>query len=407
MKICLINNLYKPFNRGGAEKITETIVNGLIKSGHDVFVITTKPYGKSPISNEQSKTYYLNSLYYNLNKLPKSSRLFWQIWNMFNFVGYFKIKNILTAEKCGAVITNNLMGVGFLTPLAIRSLKIKHLHIAHDIQLIHPSGVIYFDKEGMIDGLFTKIYSAICRFLFNSPQAVIFPSNWLKDFYIKKNFFKRSKIVVLPNPVDCLKAVISTPDGEPGEKSLKDENCKYKGFLPAVEMTKKIPFKFLFLGQIEKHKGVFLLIGAFNKIQEKYPEVELLIAGTGSQLETARQQAGDNKNIKFLGWPGDVEANKLLYAADCLVYPSLVYENCPNAIQRALAAGLPVLASDLGGIPELLNQNAGLLFKPADIDDLVEKMAWMIENRHSFQFAVQAGFKVENYIKELEKIIKL
>ena len=380
MKICLINNLYKPFNRGGAEKITETIANGLIKDGHEVFVITTKPYGKSPISNERPKIYYLNSLYYNLNKLPKSSRLFWQIWNMFNFVGYFKIKNILTAEKCDAVITNNLMGVGFLTPLAIKSLKIKHLHIAHDIQLIHPSGLMYYGEEGIIDGFFSKIYAGICRVLFNSPPAIIFPSNWLRDFYVKRNFFKKSKIIVLPNPAEIAQ-------GQEGKRSGS--------------------FKFLFSGQIEKHKGVFLLIDAFNKIAKKYTEVELLVAGGGTQLEAARQRAGDNKNIKFLGWSGDEAADKLLYAADCLVYPSLVYENCPNAIQRALAVGLPILASDLGGIPELVNKNAGLLFKPADIDDLVEKMAWMIENRHSFQVAVQAGFKIENYIKELEKIIKL
>ena len=102
----------------------------------------------------------------------------------------------------------------------------------------------------------------------------------------------------------------------------------------------------------------------------------------------------------------------MLYAADCLVYPSLVYENCPNAIQRALAAELPVLASDLGGIPELLNQNAGVLFKPADMDDLAKKIEWMIENRNNLNNLIQAGrrqasaFKIENYIKELESLIK-
>jgi len=45
---------------------------------------------------------------------------------------------------------------------------------------------------------------------------------------------------------------------------------------------------------------VFLLINAFNKIKEKYPEVELLIVGDGSQLESARRQADNNNNIKFL-----------------------------------------------------------------------------------------------------------
>ena len=154
MKICLINNLYRPFNRGGAEKVCETIVKGLIKAGHEVFIITTKPRDQLSIINYQLPIYYLNSLYYNLNKLPKFLRIFWHFWDLFNFASYFKIKKILQAEKCGAVITNNLMGAGFLTPLAIRSLNIKHLHIAHDIQLIYTSGFAYYGEERMIDNFF-------------------------------------------------------------------------------------------------------------------------------------------------------------------------------------------------------------------------------------------------------------
>ena len=166
-------------------------------------------------------------------------------------------------------------------------------------------------------------------------------------------------------------------------------------------------FKFLFLGQIEKHKGVFLLIEAFNKIKEKYPAVELLMAGVGSQVDRAREKAIGNNNIKFLGWPDDETADKLLATADCLVYPSLVYENCPNAIQRALAADLPVIGSDLGGIPELVNKNTGILFMPADEDDLREKIEWMIKNKNSFKIQAKAGAKVEDYIKELKDLMKI
>ena len=182
MKICLINNLYKPFNRGGAEKIVETIANGLIKAGHNVFIITTKPSGgKTRIINFKFQIYYLNSLYFNLNRLPKFLRFFWQIWNLFNFVNYFKIKKILNKEKCQAVITNNLMGLGFLTPLAIRRLKIKQIHIVHDIQLIHPSGLLCFGQENIINGQWSRNYAGLTSKLFASPRAVIFPSRWLRD----------------------------------------------------------------------------------------------------------------------------------------------------------------------------------------------------------------------------------
>jgi len=389
MKICLISNLYKPFNRGGAEKVCETIVDGLIKAGHEVFLITTKPRSKSAIINQRPPVYYINSFYYNLNKLPKFFRLFWQIWNIFNLVSYFKIKNILRNEKCDLVITNNLMGIGFLTPLLLRRLKVKHLHIVHDIQLVHPSGLVYYGKEGIIDSFFSKFYTSICRNLFSSPLLVIFPSQWLKGLYLKRKFFVKSKINVLPNPVEVSRKMINP-------RQPNNNN-----------------FTFLFLAQVEKHKGVFLLIEAFDKIKEKYSGIEVLIVGNGSKIKEAGLKAEGNKNIKFLGWPGDEAVDKLLGRADCLVYPSLVYENCPNAIQRALMAGLPVIGSDLGGICELLSNGAGILFKPANLLDFIKKIEWVINNKNNIINIAQAGqrralvLSVENYIKEFEEILKL
>ena len=356
--------------------MAETISDGLLKAGHEVFIITTKPHSELRVASCELRVYYLTSLYYNLNKLPMFIRPFWHAWNLFNFVNYLKIKKILAAEKCQAVITNNLMGAGYLTARAIKSLKIKHIHIAHDIQLVHPSGLMYYGEEGIADSLFAKIYAGLCRQLFSSPDAVIFPSRWLKDFYLKRNFFPDSKILVLPNPVDKL---------------------------PQPSQERSGNFKFIFIGQIEKHKGVFLLISAFNQIKDKYPEAELLIVGNGARLEQARSQAAANKNIKFLGWPGDEAADKLLSEADCLVYPSLVYENCPNAIQRAVAARLPVIASDLGGIPELINKNTGRLFKPADANDLAEKMLIALEGK--LKVFTQITPQLDNYIIELSKII--
>jgi len=384
MKICLINNLYQPFNRGGAERVVETIANGLIKAGHEVFIICTKPrFSKLRITNYKLRIYYLNSLYYNLNKLPKFFRLVWHLWDMFDIVGYFKIKKILQRENCDAVITNNLMGLGFLAPRAIRKLKIRQLHLAHDLQLIHPSGLLYYGREKAIDSYSARNYAGLMSRIVDSPDIVIFPSRWLLDMHLDKIFFIKSKRLVLPNPVAAAPAAgTKRPGGN---------------------------FKFLFIGQIEEHKGVFLLIEAFKTIKRKYPEAELTIAGNGSKRTEAEALGA---GVKFLDWPGEAAADKLLSSSHCLVYPSLVYENCPNAIQRALAAGLPVLASELGGIPELLSKNAGILFKPADVIDLENKMEWLINNKNNLSAIIEASqakaelFKTENYLKEILPLLK-
>ena len=383
MKICLINNLYQPYNRGGAERVTETIANGLVRAGYEVFIVCTKPrFAKLRITNYELRIYYLNSLYYYLDEFPKFLRLVWHLWDMFDLVNYFKVKRILRRENCDAVITNNLMGLGFLAPRAIRKLKIRQLHLAHDLQLIHPSGLLYYGREKAIDSYSARNYAGLMSRIVDSPDIVIFPSRWLLDMHLDKIFFIKSKRLVLPNPVAAAPAAgTKRPGGN---------------------------FKFLFIGQIEEHKGVFLLIEAFKTIKRKYPEAELTIAGNGSKRTEAEALGA---GVKFLDWPGEAAADKLLSSSHCLVYPSLVYENCPNAIQRALAAGLPVLASELGGIPELLSKNAGILFKPADVEKLAEKMEWIINNQENLNEIITAGkekaalFGIDNYLKEILKLI--
>lgn len=376
-----MNNLYKPYARGGAEKVMETIADGLIQAGHEVFIIATKPRREAKSVDGGLRAYYLNSFYYNLNKLPKFLRFFWQIWNIFNFINYFKVKKILKAEKCDAVITNNLMGLGLLVPRAIRKLKIKHLHLAHDIQLVHPSGLIYFGKEKLINSLETKIYSSFCRLVFGSPDAIISPSRWLLEKHLDAKFFPKAKKIAMHNPAAV--ADLIKPEKKNGI------------------------FTFLFVGQIEKHKGALLMVEAFKKI--KAGLAELVIAGDGVELEQTKAAAGPG--VKFLGRVSQEKVSELLFKVDCLIYPSLTYENCPDVIERALASGLPVIGSDLGGTSELLAGGAGILFKPADADDLAEKMQWVIENKNNLTQIIKAGeekakeFKVENYIKELEELI--
>lgn len=384
MKICLFNNLYKPFNRGGAEKITESLAEGLKRAGHEVFIITTRPWFKSGAAAGGMKIYRLKSLYSHLKSFPKAFRFFWHLWDLFNLVNYFKIKRILKQENCRLAITNNLMGLGLLTPRALKKLKIKQVHLAHDIQLIHPSGLVYWGKEDLIDSLPARNYAGLCSRLFDSPDIVIFPSLWLRDLHLAKIFFVKSRRLILPNPIEAAPY-------QPGEKTAAG-------------------FKFLFLGQIEEHKGVFLLLEAFQKLAREHDGLELLFVGSGSRLADLKKLAGSGP-VKFLDWPDEAEVNRLLKESDLLVYPSLCYENCPNAIQRAFAAGLPVLAADLGGISELLSRNAGLLFKPGDAADLAAKMAWALNNPEALKALAEAGkekaalSQADSYIKELLSLI--
>ena len=446
MKICLINNLYKPYNRGGAERIVELIARGLQNQGHDVFVITTLPVGKKhenppplppplklwrtrklrragtkirqseagPLLAEKHEIYYISALYYNLNFLPKFLRLFWHVGDMFDVGSYFRVKSILKKEKPDIVMTHNLKGVGYLIPKAIRSLSIRHIHTLHDIQLLHPSGLMIHNKERKVDSNLSKMYANVCCWLFNSPDTVISPSKWLMKMHVDRGFFKESEKVVIPNPsppADA-KSLAGKPAPLPlrwergagiNGRILRDSSLSHD---KVVGEGQGGGFRFLYIGQIEEHKGILFLIKVFKMLREDLEDAscELVIVGDGSKLKQAQKLAGNDGRIKFLGKISHKDLQVMMQKYNALVVPSLCYENSPTVIYEALSAGLPVIASRIGGTAELVHKTAGILFKPDNHGDLMYQMKWAMRHPRELQKIGETGrekvkqFGLDEYI---------
>jgi len=356
MKICLINNLYKPYDRGGAERVVELMAEYYSRKGDEVFIITTKPHSNKisnfqfPISNKNIKIFQIPGLYFNLSEIPLILRLFWHVWDMLDAVSCYRVKSILEKEKPDLIITNNLKGIGYLIPGMIRKLGIKHHHYLHDIQLVYPSGLLYFGEEKKLDNPAAGLYQRICVQLLGSPNKVISPTNWLMGIHSERGFFKESELL------------IQNPSPESDELQIKKYNNR----------GGENRFKFLFVGQLEKHKGVDILIQAFSGLKAK---AELLIIGDGSFLPSLKEKAGDEPRIKFLGRKSPEEVEKLMLESDCLIVPSFCYENAPAVIFEACRVGLPVIASRIGGIPELIEKCGGSLFTPSDASELRRLMS--------------------------------
>ena len=356
MKIGVMHNLYGEFSHGGAETVAETMVNDFQAAGEEVFLITTKPWRTAAPAPDPTrknlKIYYLNSVFYHLAKIPVAGRLVWHLGNIFSLRKYQQIKKILKKEKPGLVITHNLMGLGFLTPLAIRRLKIKHEHFLHDIQLLHPSGLMIYDQEKKLTSLGAKIYQAVTWILFASPAKIISPSRWLLKMHTERGFFPNSETEIRPLKLN----IVPTP----AEK-------KSDGLT-----------RFLFLGQIEEQKGIFLLISAFKKISAANARLIIVYRNLAGQADAAKKMAADDNRIEFFGPLGFSEANKIMAASDCLIVPSLCYENSPSVIYGAHANGLKVIASDIGGIPEIMAPG-DVLSRPGDEADLKNKLIEFIK----------------------------
>jgi glycosyltransferase involved in cell wall biosynthesis len=129
----------------------------------------------------------------------------------------------------------------------------------------------------------------------------------------------------------------------------------------------------LFFGEIARHKGVFELARAFARVADELPGLRLVYAGKGSGAEETRRLAGElglAGRIEFSGWLEAERARATLAAATIFVLPSFV-EGMPMALLEAMALGLPVIATPVGGVPEIVTHEVdGLLVPPGDVDAL-------------------------------------
>jgi glycosyltransferase involved in cell wall biosynthesis len=119
---------------------------------------------------------------------------------------------------------------------------------------------------------------------------------------------------------------------------------------------------FLFVGRLEKIKGVETLLPTFDR----YPQADLLIAGTGTMENELRTQARNMNNVRFLGLLPSEQLQGLYRHALAVLLPSAGYEVFPLVALEAFQHRTPVIAHSLGGLTEVLEQsNAGFLYHHA------------------------------------------
>ena len=153
---------------------------------------------------------------------------------------------------------------------------------------------------------------------------------------------------------------------------------------PAAEVDQRVdgPVAVVFLGEIGDRKGTFTLLEAWAKVVTDTPQeasTRLTIVGDG-EVNRARQRVVDlglDANVEVRDWMPHSEVKDLLSTAQILVLPSHD-EGQPMAILEAMARGICVVASTVGGIPELLSDGCGTLVAPDDVDGLAAAMMHVI-----------------------------
>ena len=188
---------------------------------------------------------------------------------------------------------------------------------------------------------------------------------------MQKLSIEESKITVIKNGVNF------------NDFTLKSQaECRIKTGLQAGAKV------ILFVGQIIEVKGINYLIDAVARLhKEDHFPCKLVIIGEGNLKDHYKQKVSElslNSEILFLGEKSRTEIPYWYGACDVFCLSS-IREGCPAVILEALASGRPVVASKVGGIPELINNNNGILFSTGNVDELKKALKIALDKRWNEQ----------------------
>jgi len=211
----------------------------------------------------------------------------------------------------------------------------------------------------------SSIFKRLITFsLNNCTKAIAVSDNLAKKMrYLKIN---QNKIVILRNAVDTNRF-----------KPLRNENLRKYCKIKDNEIL------ILFVGYLDTFKGIFDIIDAFGEIKQTHDNIKLMIIGNGPkkhELEN-RVLALDLKNsVIFTGKLKPDEIHSYYQAADIFTLPSYT-EGLPLAVLEAMSCGIPVIASNVGGIPEIIKNNEnGFLIPPKNKKILKNNLIILIDN---------------------------
>ena len=399
MKILLINSYFSLI--GGAEVIAYNTYKILKKHGHDVYFWATdyKPYIEENYEYKEyfteytggTKNYLKNPIRYFYNNQAKRDlqRFISLIQPDIIHIHTLDMVTYSILELCKKIPTiYTAHGANFFCPAASFMLNDKTL--CKD-QLCKNNNYLpcIFNKcaKGKLE---PSIRRALMYYIKNrnldNIDKFITPSTALKDAVIKANIGINSDSVYVINNF--------LTDGE----LESNPNYTNNGY-------------FLYAGRLDITKGVHYLLSAMKDLPQN---IELHIAGKGTEEEKLKQYANDNNmyNIHFLGYM-DRENLKNEYQ-NCIasILPSNCFESFGMTSIEAFANGKPVIASNIGGIPEIVEQEkTGLLFEPTNVEELKQCILKYWNNPNLVIEHGQNGYNkvLEKYTEKVyyEKLVDL
>ena len=260
--------------------------------------------------------------------------------------------------------------------------KIVEIIKKHDVDIIHcqrHKPTIYGTLAAWLAGKKVKVLTTvhgrnrtrtlsrkiINYVLFNRISRIISVSDAVRDDILKTNWnLSSDKVATVYNGIDTDKFSDST--------YTRQEVRTHLG------LAIKDAFVFGTVGRLTKVKGQKVLLRAFAKVIRKYPNSWLVITGKGAletELRRLAMELNINKHVVFLGFRKDIP--DILQAYDAFILPSFS-EGLPLSLLEAMATGIPVISSRVGGVPEILDSfDQKIMVTPSSVKELSAAMTWL------------------------------
>jgi glycosyltransferase involved in cell wall biosynthesis len=332
-----------------------------------------EPYPDEVTNGVRIVRFFPRNFYWTFNRSPRHplKKALWHVRDAWNHAASLRLRELLKKDPPDVLHTHVIDGLSASIWRAAKKMGAGVIHTAHDYHLICPRAFM-MTKDWKLctsPSLACRIYG---RWHVNTTRYVdVFasPSRFLIEQHVKGGLRAKSTVVVANGiPIPELPS------------RLAEQGAEYTR-----------PIRLLLAARMTVEKGIRVVLDAMTHLPRDLP-VTLDVAGRGALADDVVRAAAMDPRITFHGYVSGEQKHQLFSRSDCLLLPSLWYENAPVVIVEAGAYGMGVIASDIGAIPEFVShERNGLLFKMGDPVDLARAVTRIARNRTLLTTFAKAG----------------
>ncbi|HIS36210.1 TPA: glycosyltransferase family 4 protein [Candidatus Scatousia excrementigallinarum] len=368
MKILLVNKFH--YIKGGSETYYFGLGELLEKSGHDVIYFSMKDDKNKPCPQEK---YFVENVDFNA-PMGKFKLMKTALKMLYSREAKKKFKKLILDEKPDIIHLNI-----FQSQLTASIVDVAHkyripiVYTAHDLKSVCPNYQMLNHGEVCEKCLHGKYINCFKTSCMKDSRLKSLLATMEADVYKRKKTYRKIDLIITPS--EFYKRKID-------EAKIADCPVVHMtNFLPQgtqYSAVNKVGDYILYFGRLSREKGIITLIEAYSRSNCELP---LYIVGTGAvkeEIEGKIKELSMTDKIKLLGFKSGRELKDIVDASRCVVLPSEWYENGPYSIMEAMAAGKPVIVSNLGGLPEFVDDGiTGYIVPAKDAEKFAEAIKKM------------------------------